>query len=160
MEQFPDIQAVLDYLTTQQIEAEEAIMPEQLVLADGHEHWYFRLYPGGLGIFGHVWDVDLVIAAERKYYDFNNPWDVAQFNETEAMIRESLANHRVMTDSFSVIVPDGEPGMVHIAAMWPITMETFEEAKRFGWNVLPALQPLVMAMLRELSATMKAYREE
>jgi hypothetical protein len=112
--------------------------PKQQGLADGDEHWYYRIVMFGdekLAIFGHVPALHETLKQERSYYvSPMSDDDAAEYDSIEDNLRDSLSRGYVFSKNYSTVEILGELGSVHVSSVVPCTQETFEFARVAGWS--------------------------
>jgi len=159
---FDSIEAAMDFMETNRMEASESAVPEQLAIANDIEnpHWYMSFF-GDVVIMGHVYSEAEFIELEGSYYDLE---DEESREEWHWVFRNWLANRQrgiVFVRGYSVIEPDGEPGSVHVAALAPASKEAFDEFIKAKCHVTTKLlQPHVFMVIDHIRAMREAMRRK
>jgi len=130
---FDDAQEALDYMSDQELQSIMNALDEQWRISWGS--WVLRIVDE-LWIFGYIFTSEELVKELQE-------------GAEEADLHESLYELRHHQESYdrgyrygryhSVVVPDGEYGNAHVAALWEITKQDFEEARRNDWKPIPHL---------------------
>lgn len=148
-----DLETMLTNMRKAEEQANSSLAPEQEAVVYG-DYWV-RFLPDRLVIFGYVMPRDEFLASERALAD---PADAAYAEMEMAGITDhhdqSYARGYRFGWCYSTVEPTGEPGSTHIANVWPISQDTYEQAKAVGWQI--DLLPPDGKM--ELEAAYQGYR--
>jgi len=152
--EFDNIEDMLADMRLAENQANQGLAPEQEGV--GYGDYWVRFLPDRLVIFGRVMPKDEFINSERALAD---P-DDAEFAEMELAgiidhHEQSYARGYRFGWCFSTVEPTGEPGSTHIANVWPIDKELYDQAEAVGWNIdaLPEDSKL------DLEVAYQEYRE-
>lgn len=130
---YDSLEAMWDDMSRAEEAAMRSLHPVQRELLGQREFYWIRPYPEmQMFIFGHH-NLDDWIALEKsltpedEMHGFE-PW--REQCEDKNLVRGYKSGR-----CFSPIEPDGEIGDTHVATMWPISKEGFEQAREMGWQV-------------------------
>lgn len=126
--------------------ANTGLAPGQRILAWGM-HWVRREH--GVLIFGKV---DTL--AEVRIEEIECGATVDEADYTANMVETRYADGYLYGNCCSQVVPDGEHGFTHRAAVWPIEQATYEAARVAGWD--PSRMPLDRQL--DVAIALMAYR--
>lgn len=143
--------------------ANAGLHPLQIALRDDIDtpRYYVGMAPDCL-FFGHAYSRVEVYEAAAKYVserdseDHDESIDEARYEIAVAMDTRPRGYLRGI--NFTVYEPDGDYHDAHVAEVWPITEEAFNEAKAAGWKAVAA--PWADdSLAREIGATPSLCRE-
>ena len=118
--------------------ANQHLAPEQEGV--GYGDYWVRFLPDRLVIFSRVMTRAEFIESETALADPDDPYAEVELGGIVNHHDDSYARGYRFGWCFSTIEPTGEPGSTHIANLWPIEQEVFDQAKAVGWEIdrLPA----------------------
>ena len=160
IESFNTLDEMMASLQRNEAAAMARLTPLQRVLLPLREFYWMRPAPQYECVIFGYYNLDDMIALEKSLtpedeMDWHPGWVVST---TDKNLVRGYKSGR----AYSVIEPDGELGDTHVSTMWPITKESFEQAKAMRWDVLGKVEmgtPLYddfVAMENEIRAMARA----
>lgn len=129
---FESVEQALAFMAERERAANEQVTETQREITEGS---YFKRVldiPEHVVIYGYIPTMDEVERTERAYLTEDAEGE-AEWEFTKQMMLDSRKRGYFFSHCYSVIVPEGEMGDVHISTMQPITKAEFDEAKRNDW---------------------------
>lgn len=116
---FDSMEEMLEFMAKAEAEANQMLLDEQRGIGYG-DYWCRPVPEQGVFVFGRV-------MPEEEAYDGEDAGSIA-------MLRDSYSRGYRFGTAYSILGPEGELGSTHIANMWPITEEDFNDAAAQRWR--------------------------
>lgn len=115
---FDSMEEMLEFMAEAEDAANQMLLDEQRGISYG-DYWCRPVPEQGIFVFGRV-------MTEEEAYD-------GEDKESIAMLRDSYSRGYRFGTAYSILGPDGELGSTHVANMWPITEEDFNNMAANRW---------------------------
>lgn len=138
-ESFESFDEMITTMHQREDAAMASLLPVQRALLPMRAFYWMRPAPEyDCVIFGY-YNLDDMIALEKS---LTPQEELAYFSTwVSDCEHKNLVRGYKSGRAYSVIEPTGELGDTHVANMWPITRESFEQARDLGWDVLGKITP-------------------
>lgn len=139
---FSSFEEMQDWQNQREDEANTSLVPEQIELRDDVEHtryWVrpYDMYGTKFLIFGEALSYKDLCELSAKYVSSRD--DDESIEEAVYEIRTKVDVRKrgyLYGKAYSEVKPTGEWGDTHVANVWPISKQAFDEAEAHDWNAV------------------------
>lgn len=136
---FNSLEEMHEYMAQQTDLANENLHPVQVDLRNDVTAPRFWVRPSpeeGCLIFGHAYSFTELCDVESAFVNPQDEESIDEFRWTIRAMRENRQRGFLTGRMYSIFMPEGDPHDNHVAEVFPISTEAFEEAKAAGWKAV------------------------